>query len=180
MIKEVKELFKSYNAHATFFIAGSHCKNVSIEDINSLIDVGHEIANHNMFDIPYNKHSQDDFENDLIETNSILSIYSEEISKWYRPPHAKMSKHMINVLDKYDLTHVLGDVFANDTSIPDPEWIAKYILNKVKPGSIVIIHMPERGVREWNYKAMDIILEGLANRGYDILNLTELHSLSAN
>ena len=65
MIEEVRKLFKSYNAHATFFIAGSHCNNVSIKDVNSIIDDGHEIANHNMMDWSYQDYSIDEFEFDL-------------------------------------------------------------------------------------------------------------------
>ena len=87
---------------------------------------------------------------------------------------------MYKIIDKYNLTLILGDVFANDTSIPDPNYISKYILNKVKPGSIIIIHMPEKGVREWNLEAMDLILQGLNDKEIDIVTLSQLKSLSSN
>ena len=51
MVEEIKELFKSYNAHATFFIAGTHCININDKLVNSLIKDGHEIANHNMMNL---------------------------------------------------------------------------------------------------------------------------------
>ena len=51
-------------------------------------------------------------------------------------------------------------------------------MNKVKPGSIIIIHMPEKGVREWNFEAMDLILNGLNEKGLDIVTLSQLESLS--
>ena len=180
MIEDVRILLDKYNAHATFFVHGSHTRHTDTYDIESLLIDGHELANHMMYDIPYNKHSIDDFEDDLLLTKSILFKYTDQISKWYRAPHAKITKKMHNILDNHDLTHVIGDVFANDTAIPDPAWIAKYVLNKVKPGSIIIIHMPEKGVREWNYDAMEIILEGLTLVGYDILTLTELSNLKSN
>ena len=34
--------------------------------------------------------------------------------------------------------------------------------------------MPERGVREWNYKAMKLTLQGLKDKNLEILNLTEM------
>ena len=180
MLEDVRQLLDKYNAHATFFVTGSHTYHSDPDDIENLLIDGHELANHNMYDMPYNKLSKSEFHDDLNYTNSILKKYTDDISSWYRPPHAKISKNMYEIIDKNDLKFVLGDVFANDTAIPDPYWIAKYILNKVKPGSIIIIHMPEKGVREWNYKAMDLILDGLSKKGLDILTLSELDSLKSN
>ena len=62
--------------------------------------------------------------------------------------------------------------------IPDAKWISKFILKKVKDGSIVLIHMPERGVREWNFEAMELTLKGLKEKGYNIVTFSRLHELS--
>ena len=177
MIEEVKELFKSYNAHATFFIAGSHCNNVAIKDVNLIIDDGHEISNHNMMDWSYQDYSIDEFEFDLNLTKDILSSYKQEYSSWYRAPFGRLSKNMQMVIDRKRLIHVLPDIFANDTYIPDPNWISEYILKRVKPGSIILIHMPEIGVREWNYEAMKLTLQGLKEKNLKVLNLTEIKLL---
>ena len=176
MVNEVRELFKKYEATATFFITGSHCSNVKISDIHKLLSDGHELANHNMYDYPYNKHSKSIFLSDLNSTHSVLSKYTDTKLKWYRAPHAKISDNMQNVIDSQNMIHVISDAFANDTAIPDPEWISKLILNQVKPGSIIVIHMPERNIREWNYKAMELTLSGLKGMNLDIVNLTELEA----
>ena len=85
---------------------------------------------------------------------------------------------MQNVLDDNNMTHVVCDAFANDTAIPDPKWISKFILNRTKPGSIILIHMPEQGVREWNYEAMRLTLQGLKDRNIKVVTLTELRNMS--
>ena len=36
------------------------------------------------------------------------------------------------LIKKHNLKHVVGDVFANDTSIPDASWISSFILKNVK------------------------------------------------
>ena len=174
MTKEVIELLEKYNAKATFFVTGTHIANTNENNIRNLIDNGHEIANHNMYDIPYNKFSLSDFENDLLETNNKLSKYTNNISNWYRAPHAAISDNMHTIIQKYNLSHVVGDVFANDTSIPDPDWISEFLLKRVKGGSIIIIHMPERGVREWNYKALEQLLIGLKEKKLIVTTLSNL------
>ena len=179
MTEEVRLLLDKYNANATFFVSGTHCAHTDKNVISNLLNDGHELANHNMYDIPYDKHQLKDFENDLIMTNQILDTYTNNLSKWYRAPHATITDSMHLVLNKYKLKHVVGDCFANDTAIPDPKWISNFILRRVKPGSIVIIHMPEKGIREWNYEAMELILQGLTKMNLNILNLTELSNLES-
>ena len=177
MTEKVRQLFKKYNAKATFFVTGSHSKHTEKEDILNLLKDGHEIANHSMYDWPYNKYSEEDFIKDLDETERVLSAYRAALPRWYRAPHAKFSRTMDKVIQDRGMVHIIADAFAIDTSIPDPNWISEYILNKVKPGSIILIHMPEKGVREWNYEAMELTLEALSNMNFDIVTVSELHDM---
>jgi len=178
MTDDIRLLLKKYNAKATFFIAGTHCSHTSKNAIKKLLADGHELANHSMYDIPYSDLPIDYFEEDLIRTNDILNEYTDNLSKWYRAPHASISNEMHDIIKKHNLTHVIGDIFANDTSIPDPKWIANLILKTVQPGSIIIIHMPERGVREWTYEALELVLKGLTEQNLNMLNLTGLEKKS--
>ena len=177
MTNEVRKLFNKYDAKATFFVTGTHCSHTNKDDVIALLDDGHEIVNHSMYDMPYSKHSKEAFENDFNQTNNILSEYTSNIPKWYRAPHASLSKNMQEVLDDKRYTHVVCDGFANDTSIPDAKWISSFMLKRTKPGSIILIHMPERGVREWNFEAMRLTLEGLNKRNLKIVTVSELSQI---
>ena len=174
MVEEVRELFKKYDSKATFFTTGSHCMNAKDSDILKLLNDGHELANHGMYDFPYNKHSREQFEKDLIETDRILKKYTTNIPPFYRAPHARYSKNMDYIIKKRGMVHVVCDAFASDTSTPDPVWISKYITKKTKPGSILLIHMPEKGVREWNLEAMELTLKWLKDNNFKVVTLTEL------
>ena len=178
MINDVRLLFERYNSKATFFTTGSHCQNASKSEVLDLLNDGHELANHGMYDTPYNNFSKKDFENDLDQTNAILKKYTNNIPSYYRAPHAKYSKIMDIVIKERGLTHVVCDAFATDTSTPDPEWISNHIIKKTKPGSIILIHMPEKGVREWNLKAMELTLMWLKENNYKVVTLTELFNHS--
>ena len=35
--------------------------------------------------------------------------------------------------------------------------------------------MPEKGIREWNYEAMELTLKGLKDKGYDIVTFSKLY-----
>jgi len=176
MIDEVRLLFKKHNYNATFFTSGSHCEHAKYDDIIKLLDDGHELSNHGMYDTPYNNFSEINFEKDLTQTQNILNKYSDNIPPFYRAPHAKYSKEMDRVISKNNMIHFVCDAFAVDTSTPDPKWISNYILRKTKPGSILLIHMPEKDVREWNLKAIELTLNGLKERGYQVVTLSEMYN----
>ena len=177
MLNDIVKLFDKYDAKATFFVTGSHIDNTLYSDIQLLLNQGHELANHSMHDWPYNKYSKEDFEKDFDRTHFILSQYSETIPKFYRAPHAKLSKTMMKTLNERGYKHIICDAFASDTSIPDPKWISKFIIKKTKPGSILLIHMPEKGVREWNFEAIERTLSSLNDLGYKVVTVSELLSL---
>ena len=176
MLKDVLRLLNSYNARATFFITGSHCEHTLSDDVSTLLAEGHELANHSMMDWPYTSYSETEFALDLDKTEKILSQFRPTTSSWYRAPFGRINKLMQKVLNERKMHHVVCDAFANDTAIPDAHWISKYILKRVKPGSIILIHMPEKGVREWNLEAMRLTLYGLLKRNFKIINLTELQN----
>lgn len=178
MTEDVRKLFKKYDARATFFTSGSHCSNTSKSHIMNLLEDGHELANHGMYDWPYNKYTKEQFLNDFNQTTENLKIYIDDIPKYYRAPHAKISSEMIEVLDEKGYKHIMCDAYAADTEVPDPVWISNMILKNIKPGSIVLIHMPEKGVREWNYEAMELTLKGLKDLGYKIETFSYLYELS--
>ena len=177
MTKEIRELFKKYDAKATFFTSGSHCKHTEPNEIKLLLEDGHEIANHSMYDTPYNKFTKDDFLKDFEMTNEILSSYTFNIPKWYRAPHAKVSKDMMEVIDLKGYKHVMCDGFANDTSIPDPEWISSFILRKLNLALLYLYICLKRG-KEWNYEAIEPTLKGLKEKNLKILNLSQMNELS--
>ena len=177
MLKDVLRLLKSCNAHATFFITGSHCKHTSRYDVDALITDGHELANHNMMDWPYTSYLEAEFALDLDTTENILSQYRKAPSLWYRAPFGRINKIMQKVINDRKMNHVVCDAFANDTAIPDANWISRYILKRVKTGSIILIHMPEKGVREWNLEAIRLTLDGLLKCNLKVVNLTELQNI---
>ena len=177
LLEEVRMVFKRHGARATFFVAGSHCEHTTDAHVAELLKDGHELANHGMRDHPYTGYSAQAFDEDLAETQQRLSRYRSDPPRWYRAPFGRLNKRMREGLDRRNLTHVVCDAFANDTSIPDAPWIARFVLRRSKPGSIILIHMPERGCREWNLEAMRLTLEGLAKKRLQVVTLSELEAM---
>merc|ERR1712151_1163388 len=91
-------------------------------------------------------------------------------------PGGSLSSAMSRVLERHGYTHVLCDAYANDPWISDPKFIADTVLSHVQDGSVIVIHMPERGFREYCFEAISETLKGLSERGLQSVTLTELRA----
>ena len=70
----------------------------------------------------------------------------------------------------------LGDVFPFDPQIPSSRFHAWYILQTVRPGSVIVLHdAGDRGER--TAATLETVLPALRERGYRVVTLSELEAL---
>lgn len=165
MLPEVLDLLGDYNAKATFFVTAEHMEGVSAALCKRLLRDGHELANHCTRDRAYDRDDRASFEADVQATNDLLAEMGSPSTRWFRAPMGKANATMLEVIEACGLKHVMLDCYGQDTEIPDPQFIADLLLRYVTSGSIFLIHMPERGMREWNFDAMEQTLAGLPALG---------------
>ena len=100
------------------------------------------------------------------------------------------------------MRHALGDAYCDDWCISDHTFVANTLLRQVcaspaasrlcmhactracacaqvQDGSIIIMHMPERGFRDHTLAAMAQLLAGLTERGLHVVTLSELDAMAA-
>ena len=179
MIKDVKALLKKGNAKVTFFSTLKYSQGKWREkQISDLLKDGHELANHCEDDREYDNDSAASFEEGLLATDNWIKKMtgSKKTGKWFRAPSGKTSPAIMEVLEKHGMVNVMLDGYANDPHIPDSDFIAKTMLTAAQSGSILIIHFPEKGFREWNIGAMESLFEGLKEKGLKCVTLSELES----
>ena len=137
--------------------------------------------------------SKIEFQNAINECNdtiyqlqSLAGINTEKVKvKWFRAPQARYTQTMEEVLEEHNMYNVMCDCYAACPVIEDGRWIGqsltKQVLNnksKSKSGSIVLLHMPEKGFREYCFMALEILLQELCEkRNYKICTVTELQQI---
>jgi peptidoglycan/xylan/chitin deacetylase (PgdA/CDA1 family) len=82
-------------------------------------------------------------------------------------------------LDRTGRTTIMWDVEPESFSdiAEDPAKITQHVLEKVQPGSIIILHVMYKS-REASRQALPGIIDGLQERGYRIVPVRELLKLS--
>jgi len=168
--RKILDLLKKYHAHATFFIITDRIPG-NEEVLQRMVEEGHEIGNHLTEDEPSIKLSNQQFEQELIQSDKILSQFGEVV--WIRPGSGWFNDEMLETIDKYGYHLALGSVYPYDPQIGLAWYSAKYVLWKAKPGAVIVLHDYEnRGKR--TVAALEEILPQLEDRGFQVVTLSEL------
>jgi peptidoglycan/xylan/chitin deacetylase (PgdA/CDA1 family) len=171
----ILDVLEKYDAHATFFLISEHIPG-NEEIVRQMIAEGHELGNHLTADEPSIGLPLEEFEQDLIEADEILSEFTDV--QWVRPGSGWYNEEMLAIMEKHGFRCALGSVYPYDPQIGFYWYSAQYVLWKVKPGAVVVLHdYDTRGYR--TAKALEIILPELEERGYRVVTLSELIEIQA-
>lgn len=181
-LPRVRQLLKEYNAKATFMIVGSWCTEAHREDMISLLQDGHEFANHGMMDRSYEFDTNfgtavDECSKVICDLQTAASVDNVGV-KWFRAPHGRYTQSMADELKTRNLTNVMCDTYASCPIVQDGDFIAQHLTKTCQDGSIILLHMPERHVRTWCLTALQGLLEGLKERDFKVTTLSEMSKLN--
>lgn len=167
---KIMDSLKRHGAKATFFLITSRIPG-NEELVQRMIDEGHELANHLRDDYPSILLDSSEFERQLVESDEALSNFADV--RWFRPGSGWYNDAMLSVIHEHGYTCALGSVYPFDPHIGSSWFITRYILSKIQPGSVIVLHDYEsRGAR--TAAALDAVLPELTSRGYKVVTLTEL------
>lgn len=161
---------RNNDARATFFLISSNIKgNEAL--VQQIIDEGHEIGNHFTSERPSILYSNDEFETKLIEAHKTLSDFSN--MRWFRPGSGLYNSAMLSILEKHDYQCVLGSIYPFDAQVPSSQFASRYVLWRVKPGAIILLH-DNNGRGRRTVATLEIILPELIEQGFRVTTVSEL------
>ena len=168
----VLPVLAAHDATATFFLIGEEARKRP-DLTRQLIEAGHEVGNHSFSHRRMIGRSQGFYRQELVDTElAIASAGGWDNPLLFRPPHGKKLYGLPAVLDDAGYRTVMWDV-EDPKGVADPRAFAGEVLGQVRPGSIILLH-PMYGPNETARAALPLILEGLAQRGYRAVTVSEL------
>jgi peptidoglycan/xylan/chitin deacetylase (PgdA/CDA1 family) len=166
-----------HDVNATFFLVGEAMRQHPNET-RRIVAAGHEVGNHSY------SHSRMlmkslEFVADEIETTSELirqAGFEGEIR--FRPPYGKRLLVLPWYLYRDGITTVTWDSAPESDLGLDAsaEEITERVVNTVRPGSIVLMHVMFDSRAE-SMKAVPQVIEGLRAQGYRFVTISELMTL---
>ena len=111
------------------------------------------------------------------ETDSLIRSLGQRGEIFVRPPYGKRLLGLPLYMRSRDRPVVLWDL-EPDTYHRQADGMVGYVRERVRPGSIILLHVEIPG-RVQNRLALPRILSDLQQRGYRFVTLSELMALKA-
>ncbi len=169
----ILDALEKHNAPATFFIVGYYLEE-NQDLVMRMIEDGHTVGNHSYNHPDMTTLSEAEFIKEMESLEELyLEITGSELSNFYRPPQGSFSIETLQMAQNmgyktifWSLAYV--DWYQDDQ--PTKEEAYDKLLNRVHPGSIVLLH----STSSTNAEIMDELLTKWEEMGYEFRSLEEL------
>ena len=167
--QQLIDILGKYNVKATFFVVGEWVEKYP-ESVKALYDAGHEIMNHSD-DHPYfTKLGADEIINQINACNEKIKSITGVCPILFRPPYGDYNDKVVLTVRGLGMEPVQWDVDSLDWKNPTPDNIAKRVLERVRPGSIILFHNAAKNTPA----ALPTVIEGLIQKGYAMVPVSDL------
>lgn len=169
---ELLEILKDNGIKATFFVVGAHAEKHP-DLIKAIYEGGHEIGNHT-WSHPQLVWKWPQFTRDQISrTDALLRSLGYKGTIHFRAPYGIKFLVLPWILTESHRQHILFDVVPEDWKRPGVSSIVDRVVEKVRPGSIILLH-DGRGDRSQTVAATPKIIHRLKEQGYRFVTISEL------
>lgn len=166
-----------FRARATFFVITSHLNQTEV--LHRMLDEGHEIGNHGVFDNLAAGLPIVEFTGQFWQAHHQLYNITQQPIRWFRPGRAFYTPDMVNLLKQaagYEPRMALASMVPLDTTYPThhPIFTQWYLSQFIFPGSILLLHGGSALRTANTVSALSILLRLLYEKQYRVVTLSEL------
>lgn len=169
-VEKVSITLKQYHASATFFCIG---KNIQADPLalRLIFQNGFEIGNHSFSHRTFTRLSDAEIKKEINQTSDLIEKITGLRPTYFRPPRGAYNQKVAKTTESTGLKMAMWTIDPKDwrgKNGPDPEQTVKYIICRLKPGAIILLHEKRN-----TWKALPILLDLLDRQGYQAISLSE-------
>jgi peptidoglycan/xylan/chitin deacetylase (PgdA/CDA1 family) len=155
-------------ARATFFLTGRELAEAPAAGAR-LAAAGHELANHTYSHRRMVLVSPATVREEVERTDSLLRAAGQRGPIWFRPPYGYKLLGLPRYLERTGRTTVTWSIEPDSYAqvAETPEGIVRHVLERVRPGSIILLH-PWYDSRRTSRAAIGPLIDSLQRRGYRV------------
>jgi chitin deacetylase len=163
---------------ATFFLIGAEIEQRP-ELARRIAAEGHELGNHSYSHTHMVLKSPSFIREEIERTDQLIRAAGYEGDIHFRPPYSYKLVLLPYYLSKTNRKTITMDIEPD--SYPevaaDPERIVSHVVERARPGSIILLHVMYKG-RETSLRAVGGIIDRLKEQGYEFKTVSELLALN--
>jgi peptidoglycan/xylan/chitin deacetylase (PgdA/CDA1 family) len=167
--EQLLRILREKNVKATFFCMGNKCQLYPDLLIDVLRD-GHDIGNHSYSHPKLVDLATDDWQEEILYTNRIISRVLGYECRLFRPPHGRATDDITDFVFSHGMTTCWWTVNTGDYLEPAAETILKKVTGNISSGGIVLMHDGTDSTLE----ALPLVIDKLAASGYEFVTMSEL------
>ena len=165
-------LLERLQVKATFFVVGTKIEE-NPEIIERIVAQGHELGNHS-YSHPRMIWKKPGFiKSEIEKTDQLLRQLGVQDEIHFRSPYGIKFLILPYILNKMKKKNIMWNVDPQDYQASSPQEISNYVINKVVPGSIILLHDFER-VDSPTIPATETMIQQLHEQGYKFKTVSEL------
>ena len=163
------DILNKYKVHATFFVVGDWVDKYP-ESVKALSDNGNEVMNHSSNHAHFSQLTAEQIRSDITACHEKVAAVTGTVPTLFRCPYGEYDDHVIQTIRELGMEPIQWDVDSLDWKGISAAEITQRVLQRVKPGSIVLFH----NAAEHTPEALPDILEALIANGYTIVPISQI------
>ena len=163
------DILNKYKVHATFFVVGDWVDKYP-ESVKALSDNGNEVMNHSSNHAHFSQLTAEQIRSDITACHEKVAAVTGTAPTLFRCPYGEYDDHVIQTIRELGMEPIQWDVDSLDWKGISAAEITQRVLQRVKPGSIVLFH----NAAEHTPEALPDILEALIANGYTIVPISQI------
>ncbi|MBO0678808.1 polysaccharide deacetylase family protein [Mycolicibacterium sp. S2-37] len=171
-VAELLDLLAEVDVRATFYLNGRDLQRFPHFGA-AIAAAGHEIGNHSFSHRRMVLVSPATVAAEIEGTDAQIRATGYTGPITFRPPYGKKLWTLPRYLAEHGRTTVMWDVEPDSADEQDATTITRQAVDATRPGSIILLHVMFDG-RDASRAAVSSIINGLRDRGYDFLTVSDL------
>ncbi|UTR13057.1 polysaccharide deacetylase family protein [Evansella sp. LMS18] len=171
---EILDILRKHDVKGTFYLTGYEIEKY-LDDASKIVDEGHEIGNHSYSHQRMVFKSPSFIKEEIERTDELIRQIGYEGEITFRPPYGRR----LVLLPYYLSMQDRDTIFMNlePESYPevadDADEIVNHVAEKIKPGSIILLHVMYESRRE-SLNSVEGVITTLKEEGYTFVTISEL------
>lgn len=169
---KILDTLRDNNVKATFFITGPYLKEHQ-DLVRRMVEEGHTVGNHTIHHPSLPEKDDSQIEEEILGLERAFTEKFGAKMRFLRPPKGEYSERSLNITNKLGYCNLFWSFAYDDwhrDKIRGPEYAYQMVMKNLHNGEIMLLH----AVSKDNADALDMIIKGARERGYEFGNVESL------
>ena len=167
---QVLDVLETYQAKATFFVAGHRISNSTGKVLKRIVDLGSQIGNHSFSHANFHLLTMEGIMEEINRTQELVYNATGIYPTCLRPPYGNLKKELVAQTGMYA---ILWNEDTLDWQHRNTQLLIDTVLADASSGDIILMH----DIHKTTTDAVEAIVKGLLEQGYRLVTVEELFDL---